>query len=105
MIPSVGIVGPFDSDADVFLSQLGGMILPCTTAVIAIMKSGQQRKANKRIHRLKVKNDEFGPDRLAAWSCIRLDRLQQGYRFIRLFNAKGENTDGFLLVKISKKIA
>lgn len=55
--------------------------------------------------RLKVKNDEFGPDRLAAWSCIRLDRLQQGYRFIRLFNAKGENTDGFLLVKISKKIA
>jgi hypothetical protein len=100
MIPSVGIIGPFDSDTDVFLDYLN-----CTTAVIAIMKSGQQRKANKRIHRLKVKNDEFGPDRLAAWSCIRLDRLQQGYRFIRLFNAKGENTDGFLLVKISKKIA
>ncbi|KAG9127417.1 hypothetical protein FRC07_014097 [Ceratobasidium sp. 392] len=30
--------------------------------------------------RFLVKDDEFGTDDLAAWACVRLDRLQEGYR-------------------------
>jgi hypothetical protein len=41
---------------------------------------------------------------LAAWACIRLDRLQQGYRFIRLLDAKGLASVGLLLVKIEKTL-
>ncbi|KJZ75918.1 hypothetical protein HIM_04742 [Hirsutella minnesotensis 3608] len=40
---------------------------------------------------------------LLAWSCIRLDRLQQGYRFIRLLDRDcNPVSGGKLLVKISK---
>ncbi|RDA91223.1 hypothetical protein CP533_3405 [Ophiocordyceps camponoti-saundersi (nom. inval.)] len=40
---------------------------------------------------------------LLAWSCIRLDRLRQGYRTINLMNADGnEVPGGKLLVRISK---
>ncbi|ODH28211.1 hypothetical protein ACO22_03981 [Paracoccidioides brasiliensis] len=55
--------------------------------------------------RVKVKDDEIGRDDLAAWACIRLDRLRQGYRFIRLFDTKGRESPGILLVKISKQIS
>jgi hypothetical protein len=41
---------------------------------------------------------------LAAWACIRLDRLQQGYRFIRLLDSKGLPSPGLLLVKIEKSL-
>jgi hypothetical protein len=41
---------------------------------------------------------------LAAWACIRLDRLQQGYRFIRLLDYKGLASNGLLLVKIEKTL-
>ncbi|UKZ81136.1 hypothetical protein TrVFT333_008906 [Trichoderma virens FT-333] len=38
-----------------------------------------------------------------AWACIRLDRLQRGYRFIRLYDMKGnEIVGGKLLVKVEK---
>lgn len=38
-----------------------------------------------------------------AWACIRLDRLQQGFRFIRLHDMKGnEIIGGKLLVKVEK---
>ncbi|KAM0256741.1 hypothetical protein ACHAQJ_004809 [Trichoderma viride] len=38
-----------------------------------------------------------------AWACIRLDRLQRGFRFIRLHSRKGCEIDGGkLLVKIEK---
>jgi hypothetical protein len=38
-----------------------------------------------------------------AWACIRLDRLRQGYRFIRLFDTKGNTVrGGRLFVKIDK---
>ncbi|KAH0495613.1 hypothetical protein TgHK011_009149 [Trichoderma gracile] len=38
-----------------------------------------------------------------AWACIRLDRLQRGYRFIRLHDMKGnEIVGGKLLVKVDK---
>ncbi|KAM5436924.1 hypothetical protein McanMca71_002042 [Microsporum canis] len=52
--------------------------------------------------RFKIKDDEIGIDDLAAWTCIRLDRLRQGFRFIRLFDTNGKPTDGILLVRISK---
>ncbi|ESZ95253.1 BcPLC2, phospholipase C [Sclerotinia borealis F-4128] len=52
--------------------------------------------------RFKVEDANYSKDELAAWACIRLDRLQQGYRLIPLKDAKGYSTDGLLLVKIEK---
>ncbi|KAG8740328.1 hypothetical protein FRC10_004470 [Ceratobasidium sp. 414] len=55
--------------------------------------------------RFLVKDKEVGKDDLGAWACVRLDRLQEGYRFIRLFNIHGRLSDnGCLLVKIKKEI-
>lgn len=48
-------------------------------------------------------DQEFGRDDLAAWACIRLDRLQQGYRFVALFDNQGGRSDGHMLIKITKK--
>lgn len=45
-------------------------------------------------------HDKFVGDTLAAWACIRLDRLQRGYRFVHLFDAKGIQTKGVILAKI-----
>ena len=59
-------------------------------------------QAPLRISRLKVENEGYAKDTLAAWACIRLDRLQQGYRLIKLLDAKGIATDGLLLVRIEK---
>ncbi|KAI1814259.1 PLC-like phosphodiesterase [Poronia punctata] len=53
--------------------------------------------------RFLVKDDEFGKDDLAAWACIRLDRLRSGYRFIHLMDHRGRTSDGAVLVKIEKK--
>ncbi|KAL7921974.1 putative phospholipase C [Trichoderma austrokoningii] len=52
--------------------------------------------------RFTIRDDEIGRDELAAWACVRLDRLGQGYRFVHLRNAKGAATDGALLVKIER---
>ncbi|CAN8104514.1 unnamed protein product [Discula destructiva] len=41
----------------------------------------------------------------AAWACIRLDRLQEGYRRIKLKTDDGLRSDGELLVKIEKKLS
>lgn len=49
-------------------------------------------------------SDTFGRDDVAAWACIRLDRLQPGLRFLHLFDANGILTKGALLVRISKKL-
>ncbi|TQV96716.1 1-phosphatidylinositol-4,5-bisphosphate phosphodiesterase delta 1 [Cordyceps javanica] len=38
--------------------------------------------------RFKVCDDEIGNDDLAAWACVRLDRLASGYRFIHLWDSK-----------------
>jgi phosphatidylinositol phospholipase C, delta len=54
--------------------------------------------------RFTIRDDEIVRDDLAAWACVRLDRLRQGYRFVHLLNCKGKLTDGVLLVKISKKL-
>ncbi|KAH0545040.1 hypothetical protein FGG08_000811 [Glutinoglossum americanum] len=50
--------------------------------------------------RFKIRDDEIGKDDLAAWACIRLDRLQNGYRFVHLVDTKGMATKGIILVKI-----
>ncbi|KAM0513045.1 hypothetical protein ACHAPE_008252 [Trichoderma viride] len=40
-----------------------------------------------------------------AWACIRLDRLQQGYRFVRLYNKRGcPINGGKLLIKVDKML-
>ncbi|OTA06520.1 phospholipase C [Trichoderma parareesei] len=54
--------------------------------------------------RFTVRDDEFGRDDLAAWACVKLDRLGQGYRFVHLRNTKGEATDGAILVKVEKLV-
>lgn len=56
------------------------------------------------MRRFKIEDEGYAKDRLAAWACIRLDRLQQGYRLIKLMDAKGIATDGLLLVKIEKTV-
>jgi hypothetical protein len=48
---------------------------------------------------------KYGSDTLAAWACIRLDRLQPGYRFVRLIDSKGVATAGILLAKIEKTVS
>ncbi|GAP88433.1 putative phospholipase c [Rosellinia necatrix] len=55
--------------------------------------------------RFLVKDDEIGHDDLAAWACIRLDRLRPGYRFVHLLNAKGMVSSGVLLVKVEKTLS
>jgi C2 domain-containing protein len=52
--------------------------------------------------RFTVRDDEFGRDDLAAWACIRLDRLRSGYRFVHLNDCNGHLTDGAVLVRITK---
>ncbi|KAL3455264.1 PLC-like phosphodiesterase [Aspergillus heterothallicus] len=52
----------------------------------------------------KIKDDEIGRDSLASWTCIRLTRLQQGYRVIRLHKLDGSD-GGYLLVRITKTIS
>lgn len=55
--------------------------------------------------RFKIKDDEIGRDALAAWACIRLDRLREGYRLVHLHDVTGEKTGGMLLVRISKQFS
>ncbi|RJE23057.1 phospholipase C [Aspergillus sclerotialis] len=54
--------------------------------------------------RFKIKHEKLGPDQLAAWACIRLDRFQEGYRLIHLYDTAGSKTEGFLFVKVSKVV-
>jgi hypothetical protein len=59
--------------------------------------------ANRRFpDRIKIKDDNIGKDTLAAWACIRLDRLKTGYRFIHLLDERGMESSGVLLVKVVK---
>lgn len=54
--------------------------------------------------RLTIRDDELGHDDLAAWACVRLDRLSQGYRFVHLWDSQGRKSDGAVLVKIDKTL-
>lgn len=59
----------------------------------------------RRSDRFKVEDEtRYYRDVLAAWACIRLDRLRQGYRFIELMDAKGNASDGKLFVRIEKTV-
>ncbi|KAI2628226.1 PLC-like phosphodiesterase [Xylaria nigripes] len=51
-----------------------------------------------------VKDDDLVRDDLAAWACIRLDRLRSGYRFVRLHNVKGALSEGVLFIKVEKTL-
>lgn len=55
--------------------------------------------------RFLIKDDEIGHDDLAAWACIRLDRLRSGYRFIKFMNKHGMASEGVVLVKIEKRFS
>ncbi|KAL4926995.1 putative phosphoinositide-specific phospholipase C [Aspergillus undulatus] len=55
--------------------------------------------------RFKVKDNEIGLDSLASWACIRLTRLQEGYRVIRFYKCDGSDSGGFILVRITKTIS
>ncbi|KAI9681234.1 MAG: hypothetical protein M1817_002516 [Caeruleum heppii] len=55
--------------------------------------------------RLKIHDDEIGKDGMAAWSCIRLDRLQQGIRILSLMDTAGRESAGILLVRITKTLS
>ena len=58
------------------------------------------------VNRFKIQDDhDFGKDELAAWACIRLDRLRTGYRFVHLLDANGLESKGVLLVHISKTLS
>ncbi|KAJ4983192.1 1-phosphatidylinositol 4,5-bisphosphate phosphodiesterase 4 [Stagonosporopsis vannaccii] len=54
--------------------------------------------------RFKVMDDERLSDDLAAWSCIRLDRLQPGLRVLHLYDSNGLITRGVILVRIGKVV-
>ncbi|KEY68775.1 hypothetical protein S7711_00644 [Stachybotrys chartarum IBT 7711] len=57
--------------------------------------------------RLKVEDESSGvvSSPLLAWTCIRLDRLRPGYRFIHLKDPQGNKVpDAKILVKISKTL-
>jgi len=54
--------------------------------------------------RFKIQDDEIGKDDLAAWACIRLDRLRSGFRFVHLLDAAGAESKGVLLVRIEKSL-
>lgn len=47
-------------------------------------------------------DDERLSDDLAAWSCLRLDRLQPGLRLLHLYDSNGVITKGVILVRITK---
>ena len=50
-------------------------------------------------------NERMQRDDLAAWACVRLDRLRAGYRFVHLMDTRGRETDGLLLVKVEMKLS
>ncbi|KAG9943349.1 PLC-like phosphodiesterase, partial [Aureobasidium melanogenum] len=55
--------------------------------------------------RFKVMDDDtFSRDNLVAWACFKLSRLQTGIRKIRLYDCEGQQTNGMLLVRISKRL-
>lgn len=55
--------------------------------------------------RFSIRDDErMGRDGLAAWAAVKLDRLAQGYRFLRLMDARGQVSGGVLLVKVTKNV-
>lgn len=65
--------------------------------------AGAQANSRHSASRFKIKDDEIGRDSLAAWACIRLDRLREGYRCVQLYDFTGEKSGGVLLVRVTKQ--
>ena len=65
-------------------------------------QNSQHSEANLSFYRIKIQDNEIGRDNLAAWACIRLDRLKSGYRFVHLIDGAGFESKGVLLVNIQK---
>ena len=65
-----------------------------------MFKQSSLWKLIRSIYRFKIQDDKIGQDDLAAWACIRLDRLRDGYRFVHLLDAAGFESKGVLLVHI-----
>ncbi|KAI5923515.1 PLC-like phosphodiesterase [Camillea tinctor] len=55
--------------------------------------------------RFLVKDDEIGRDDLAAWACVRLDRLRGGYRVVHLYDNEGNRSGGVLLIKVQMRLS
>lgn len=62
------------------------------------------RKLIRYLYRFKIQDEEIGKDDLAAWACIRLDRLKSGYRFVHLMDCAGFRSKGVLLVHVEKTL-
>lgn len=96
---------------------------PCDDHAIVLGEEGSGVKKSKRLGdvvkfksvewprdpsmcfiRIKLYDDEFGKDDLAAWACIRLDRLRKGWRCIKLFDRKARVSDGVLLCRINWRL-
>lgn len=54
--------------------------------------------------RFTIRDNELGRDDLAAWACVRLDRLGNGYRFVHLWDMNGKRTNGVVLIKVEKTL-
>ena len=54
-------------------------------------------------HRFKVEDSNFR-GAFIAWACIRLDRLQPGYRCVDLFKPNRRPCDGQLFIKVEKMV-
>lgn len=72
--------------------------------VIQKPQSSNPQKLIRVIYRFKIQDDRIGQDDLAAWACIRLDRLRGGYRFVHLLDGAGFESKGVLLVYIQKTL-
>ena len=74
----------------------------CNVFFLKLLSCGA--KSLTPIFRFKVMNDAFGKDTILGWSCIRLDRLREGYRILHLLSADGARSDAIMLVKIYKGV-
>jgi len=55
--------------------------------------------------RFKVSDSvEVLDDPLARWACLRVDRMREGLRMIRLFDALGRRSDGILFARVMKTV-
>lgn len=87
-------------------SAVGNCLIPSHISVVshALHNTSFNHVADLLHCRFKIEDAKYAKDELAAWACIRLDRLQPGYRFVNLFDAKGQKTAGLLFIKIEKKL-
>lgn len=52
--------------------------------------------------RFKIEDDGLTGDDVLAWRAVRLDRLRNGYRFVRLWDKDGKGEGGLLLLHVER---